>query len=173
MTANALEGDREKCLAAGMDDYLSKPVKVEELQGILEEWLAEPSKAEEVGNSSSTGDTTAPVDTERLQESAGGDEQLLLELVEMQLNQVKENIEKLRSAIEGGAAGEVARIAHTSIGGSATCGMVALVAPLQELERMAKAGELAGADVVLDRMSKELERTGLFLEEYLKLGDRV
>jgi CheY-like chemotaxis protein len=43
LTANALEGDRERCLAAGMDDYLSKPLKLEALQETLERWITAPS----------------------------------------------------------------------------------------------------------------------------------
>ena len=114
------------------------------------------------------GPDSAPVDVEQLREAAGGDEQLLRELVELQLGQITENIGKLEAAIEAGSVDEVRRVTHTTIGGSATCGMTAVVAPLRELERMARAGRLDGATLVLGRVREEFERTRLFLQENLK-----
>ena len=43
MTANAMEGDRQRCITAGMDDYLAKPVRQEQLKDVLEKWLVRPS----------------------------------------------------------------------------------------------------------------------------------
>jgi two-component system sensor histidine kinase/response regulator len=49
MTAHALEGDRDKCLAAGMDDYLAKPVKAKDLERILTQWLQVASTSPDSG----------------------------------------------------------------------------------------------------------------------------
>jgi PAS domain S-box-containing protein len=134
MTANALQGDRDKCLAAGMDDYLSKPVKLEELSQLLQRVFADPA-----GNLPDVAIEMqpAPVDLERLHEAMGED---LFDILEIYCSQMSENLDKLGTAIAAGDAGTVNLIAHNCAGTSANCGMVAVVEPLRALEKAGREG---------------------------------
>jgi HPt (histidine-containing phosphotransfer) domain-containing protein len=81
--------------------------------------------------------------------------------------QMSENIEKLAAAIEAGNAGELDLIAHNCAGTSANCGMVAVVQPLRELERMGREGSLAGAEALRQQVVSEFQRVKLFLLDNL------
>jgi len=168
MTANALQGDSEKCIAAGMDDYISKPVRPETLKKVLERWLSGAHQGVKANEHSSTESDSPPVDMTLLRESAGGsEEEELQELIKLYLNQTSEDIEKLNAAIEMGSASEVNRLAHSLAGSSETCGMVAIAPPLRELERMGNEGQLVDAVPLGAQVAQELARIKLFLQEHL------
>ncbi len=166
MTANALEGDREKCIAAGMDDYVSKPVKPDELGEVLGRLLS----GDDAGLTEATAtpqETSPPVDIKRLDLALGDDPEDLADILDVYLAQMSESLEKLTLAIESGNAGEVNSISHNCAGVSANCGMVALVGPLRELERMGGENRLEGAAILGERVGREFARVRSFLEENL------
>jgi HPt (histidine-containing phosphotransfer) domain-containing protein len=94
-----------------------------------------------------------------------GDE--LTEILDIYLRQTTENLAKLMSAIADDNACEVDLIAHNCAGTSANCGMVAVVRPLRELERMGRAGSLVGADILGQQVVREFQRMKVFLRDNL------
>jgi len=174
MTAHVMKTDRDKCLAAGMDDFLSKPVRVAHLGSVLTRWLT-ASATTAAGEASvpptNSPDTLCPspsVDWEVFRELAGSDAMRLQKLSERYLRQTTEQFAKLRDAIATGAAPAVKRIAHSAAGSSAMCGMNPMVALLRELERMGQLGQLADAPRVYARAKDELARITQFFRDHIE-----
>jgi PAS domain S-box-containing protein len=161
MTANALQGDRERCIASGMDDYISKPVKSEDLAQVLQRVFAGST---DDAASRVADEVSPPVDMARLHEAMGDD---LHDILEIYLLQMAENLEKLTAAIAAGNAGEVDLLAHNCGGTSANCGIVAMLPALRKLEQLGRAGSLAGAEVLGRQVVSEFELVKEFLQENL------
>jgi HPt (histidine-containing phosphotransfer) domain-containing protein len=183
MTASAMQGDREKCLESGMDDYIAKPVRLEDVRAIIERWATRAAGTESklvTGNGGSTepGQTSVgkrqqtvrdepPVDMERLHEFTDGSADSLRELVMLYLGQTSEQLDQLEAAVAASAPSEVRRIAHSCAGASATCGMSRLVPLLRELERQGFEGKLTNAAEVSAAAAREFDCIRAFLKDYL------
>jgi two-component system, sensor histidine kinase and response regulator len=167
MTAHALEGDREKCLEAGMDEYISKPVRSQALAQIIEKIFADESPNQKTA-SAPVQEASPPVDLKRLYRIFDNDAEEVIKIINTYLTQMSENLEKLDKAIRAGNAGAVSLIAHNCAGTSAICGILTVVEPLRELERLGSANELADAVTYYTRVKKAFESVRTFLQENLQ-----
>ena len=105
----------------------------------------------------------------RLFEVMGDDPEELREMLDLYFDEMACNIEKLRAAIASGNANEINSLAHNSVGASANCGIVALVAPLRQLERLGRENQLNGAAALSAQIDHEFARVRPFLKENLAL----
>ena len=165
MTANALEGEREEALAAGMDDYVAKPVKAKELDAVLGRWTTsrtfDPPGAEGVAKDHVAPDATPPLDLavlETLRSLQDEDEpDLLAELAGMFLDDAALQLEGLRGAIGEGDAGKVRGISHALKGSSGNLGATRVAGVCAKLEAAGESGDLAAAPRLLERLEAELD----------------
>ncbi|MBA3440518.1 MAG: response regulator [Pyrinomonadaceae bacterium] len=164
ITAHALQGEREKCLAAGMDDYLSKPVKADELSAVLERWITRPTQPEETigpnaASSTAEGEVIDPLVLESFRElQEEGEPDLVSELLELYLSDTHARFTEMRSAMKEQDAQTLLRVAHSLKGSSGTLGIRRMAALCAELEEMLHDGALDGVGAVVAGLEAELER---------------
>jgi len=108
-----------------------------------------------------TGDP--PVDMERLRYVADGDPGDLREIVDIYIRQTEEQLNQLDLAVQNLSAKDVQALAHSCVGASSTCGMAAIIAPLRELETMAREKRLSGAPEQLASARSSFEQIKQFL----------
>ena len=178
MTASAMVGDRDKCLASGMDDYVAKPVRPEDMRAAIERWGGKVQAAREVlpaeTETPALSETMQhqsnhqpPVDLERLMEFSDGTPESLRELIVLYIEQTRKQLGELNAAVQADDASEVRRIAHSSAGASATCGMLVIAPLLRELEHRGAEGQLAGTKELCAQCETEFTRIRELLESIL------
>ena len=170
MTANAMQGDREKCLAVGMNDYLSKPIQLQQLASVLGYWLV---KAAAIGQQYSpdaaiiaqtvpapdvSQSTPLVFDRQALCDRLSDDREVAYELIEIFLTDIPQQMEELKRKLETRDAAAAGLIAHGIKGAAISIGGEALSAVAFELERAGKAGDVASMVARLPELIRQFER---------------
>jgi CheY-like chemotaxis protein/HPt (histidine-containing phosphotransfer) domain-containing protein len=195
MTANAMQGDREMCLAAGMDDYVSKPIRIEELVRALAK--AQPVEAQEAkeGQASLTsptlvrraaGEAAAPVEPpinspttvsvidpsalHNLLSMVGGEFEYLIELIDSFLEDAPQLLAELDQAVKGSEVEGVRRLAHSLKSNGADFGADTFSSLCKNLEMLAASGQLAGAADLAAQMRAEYSKLEAELEAVRRQG---
>jgi len=159
LTANAMMGTLERCLEAGMDDYLTKPLDISRLQDVLDRFMGTSSDrdSKETGGAPRVASADVSVRA-RLTEIAGDDVEFIAELIGAFLSGGQETLAELQAAVASGDAAAIGRAAHKLKGASANLHIDGLAALTLEVESRAKAGAPSDWRSDLERIKKEFER---------------
>ncbi len=157
MTAYAMKGDRERCLAAGMDGYVSKPIRARELFDAIAQVAGTAPPPPVPAGSEPLGPGEAP-DWEAALERVGGDRALLVDLVRIFLKECPGWLAEMRRGLGAGDARVVQRAAHNLKSCLGNFGARAAFERALRVEQLGREGDLAGADEACRALEQSLER---------------
>ena len=179
VTAYAMPADRDRCLQAGMNDYIAKPISSLALADALERWL--PAAAAAVPAHALAGhlpersdlapapvrDTECVFDKEGMLARVMDDDALARSLARGFLEDIPRQLAALKAHLASGDASGATHQLHTLQGASASIGAEALHAVASEMEATAKAGNLAAVDASVPRLAAHCDRAEAAIEEQL------
>ena len=166
MTAHAMKGDKERCLEAGMDDYISKPIKPDELYQVINRQAIDKNKEQ-----SDMPDLTIPIDMQKALESVDGDRDLMLELVSMFLDELPETMKEMEACVQKRDAEKLERKAHALKGALGNFGADKAVELTFSLEKAGRFGELDHSEQTMNALQTEMERIKAYFIELSKSSE--
>jgi signal transduction histidine kinase/CheY-like chemotaxis protein/CHASE3 domain sensor protein/HPt (histidine-containing phosphotransfer) domain-containing protein len=160
-TANALGGEAEKCLAAGMDDYLPKPVQIATLAQKLSRWV--PARRPQSAVVPANDSVGAPLDATLLHDISGGDDAAARDILARFHRYNAEDARNLRAAVHRGDYDQVQVFCHRIKGSSRTIGANGLASACERLEHAAREGDTQGMAAGLALFEAEIDRLEAFI----------
>jgi PAS domain S-box-containing protein len=179
MTANALKGEREKCLAVGMDDYISKPIQLDVLAAVLQRYSTAEKQSASIrdleaktassGSNSPIPEATCapePVDLERLEEVTRGDTEFQFDLLQTFMEDAPTYLAQIKLALQNNDCDALGRHAHQLKGGSAMVAIRTMPELAQQLETQAQENRLDKTAELVDQLETILLQVKTFIDNW-------
>ncbi|MGH7257997.1 MAG: response regulator, partial [Nitrospiraceae bacterium] len=167
LTANAMQGDRDRCHAAGMDDYLAKPVKTQDLGKVLGRWVhAHPGtdvRAPALCQQKANG--TGAFDADRMLANIGGDRDLFTQLVDLFLERYPAMMHDVQEALAHEDCRRLERSAHTLKGTAANLCASDVVLAAGQLEATGRLGNIKDASGLYVQLERKVQELAVALKD--------
>ena len=167
MTASTMQGDRDVCMAAGMDDYLSKPVRLEAMRKVVERWLP-PLRPSAITTAMAADEPALDVNQlHELLDAVGDDDRALAELIETFVAETQANLADLELSLRAADAPGLRSHAHTIKGSAAAMGARPLSQAADRLQRAEPALAVSQGQLHINALRKEFDRAHYALKRLL------
>jgi CheY-like chemotaxis protein len=169
-TANAMQGEAESCLAAGMDDFLVKPVELAQLSEKLDRWLplagATQAPATPVDASRDDAPASRPIDEALLSAKCAGDASMVAEVLAAFRQTCQDDSTALRQAVAAEDAAQVTQFAHRMAGAGKMVGALAFASACENVERASRGGNWKNVEAGMPAFEDELMSLFAYFERH-------